>query len=193
MDTSTVLFRVFHRGEASKLTFALTPRTSFVVWQLRASYLSTIKDGIGDRLISPNDAILYTPGFRSAGWSSLYANSAAHPAAAAHIKRTYSPPIPTTAAVSSEYYRFSELKGVNGATDEVKGLGLADDLEDDEAGMVTGKGSSETIGPRHHTRSAKKARRRDPLNSEQRGPDGAEDDDSSDLSDESDDDDALQR
>lgn len=140
-----------------------------------------IKDGIGDRLINVNNSVLNTPGFRGAGWSSGYTNSQN---VAASIKRTYSPPIPTTAAVSSEYYRLA-----NGSADDSRGFnpGFGDEGEDEEGGMVTGKSTSDVFGMRYHARGGKRARRRDRHQQDQRQGD-AEDDDSSDLSDESDDD-----
>ena len=135
-----------------------------------------IKDGVGDRLINVNNAVLNSPGFRGAGWSSGYTNNQN---AAASIKRTYSPPIPTTNAVSSEYYRIANRAGDT----------FGDDGEDEEGGMVTGKGTSDMVGPRHHGRGGKKARRKDRQQQEQQKQQGdAEEDDSSDLSDESDDD-----
>lgn len=160
---------------------SLLHNEDFTVWQLRTSYLSVIKDGIGDRLINVNNSVLNTPGFRGAGWSSGYTNSQN---VAASIKRTYSPPIPTTAAVSSEYYRLA-----NGSADDSRGFnpGFGDEGEDEEGGMVTGKSTSDVFGMRYHARGGKRSRRRDRHQQDQRQGD-AEDDDSSDLSDESDDD-----
>lgn len=150
---------------------------SFAIWQLRTSYLSTIKDGIGDRLINVNNSVLNTPGFRAAGWSSASANPYTQ-TAAAHIKRTYSPPIPTTTTVSGDYYRF-------GANKELADGGFGEEGEDEEGGMVTGKSSAEVTGRRHHGRHGKKPRRRERQQQDHRI---AEEDDSSDLSDDSDDD-----
>lgn len=103
----------------------------------------------------------------------------------ASLKRTYSPPIPTTAAVSSEYYRLA-VRDANATRDELQGLGL-EDGEDEEGGMVTGKSNMDIIGRRHHGRAGKKKPRRDrqPENQAQAQP---EDEDSSDLSDDSDED-----
>lgn len=107
------------------------------------------------------------------------------------MKRTHSPPIPTTAAVSSEYYRLA-VRDANAARNELQGLGL-EDGEDDEGGMVTGKSQMETTGRRHHARTGKKKGRRDRHQEAQRHPD-EDDDDSSDLSDDSDEDgDNMQR
>lgn len=158
-----------------------TKGVSFTIWQLRTSYLSTIKDGIGDRLINVNNSVLNTPGFRAAGWSS----ASAHPgAAAAHIKRTYSPPIPTTAAVSSEYYNLGVFRDAS----EARNYDLREDGEDEEGGMVTGKSTADIIGRRNNLRGAKKPHRRERQQPEHLKPRDAEEDDSSDLSDESDDD-----
>ncbi|EYE97699.1 Sin1 family protein [Aspergillus ruber CBS 135680] len=155
---------------------SLLHNEDFAIWQLRTSYLSTIKDGIGDRLINVNNSVLNTPGFRAAGWSSASANPYTQ-IAAAHIKRTYSPPIPTT-TLSGDYYRF-------GANKELADGGLGEDGEDEEGGMVTGKSSAEVTGRRHHGRHGKKPRRRERQQQDHRI---AEEDDSSDLSDDSDDD-----
>jgi hypothetical protein len=111
---------------------------------------------VGERLINIDSAaILNDPSIRAAGWT-------AH----ADIKRTYSPPIPTATAVAADY--FSAPIRSAGFPRAVFGD------EDDEGGMVTGRGSIDTIGPRP---MVKRRRRREQQ----------EDDDSSDLSDESDD------
>lgn len=94
---------------------------------MRTSYLTNIKDGIGERLITVDSSILNDPSFRAAGWT------ADHP----DIKRTYSPPIPT--AVASDYFT---------APPRSAGLpapGFHD--EEDEGGMVTGRASNDTVGP----------------------------------------------
>ncbi|KAF2126162.1 stress-activated map kinase-interacting protein-like protein [Dothidotthia symphoricarpi CBS 119687] len=138
---------------------SLLQNEDFVLYQLRTAYLSSIKDGVGERLINVNAAVLNNPAFRAAGWVPN----------AADIKRTYSPPIPT--AVTSEYFqapRSAGLKAPEGFDD------------DDDAGMVTGGASNDTVGPTVH---AKPRRRKEPLDQ----------DDSSDLSDESDDDDDAHR
>ncbi|KAJ5172833.1 hypothetical protein N7492_005426 [Penicillium capsulatum] len=158
---------------------SLLHNEDFTIWQLRSSYLSTIKDGIGDRLINVNNSVLNTPGFRAAGWSTASASNVN----AAHVKRTYSPPIPTTAAVSSEYYRLA-VRDANAARDELQGLGL-EDGDDDEGGMVTGRSHVDITGQRHLARAGKKKGRRD-RHAETQRPADAEEDDSSDLSDESD-------
>ncbi|MCJ1234575.1 hypothetical protein MMC14_002536 [Varicellaria rhodocarpa] len=127
----------------------------FLIWQLRTSYLTNIKDGVGERLINVDSSILNDPSFRAAGWT---ANNA-------EIKRTYSPPIPT--AIASDYFSAP----IRSAGFPPQSFG--DD--DEEGGMVTGKGSNDTIGPGPVT---KRRRRREQH----------EEDDSSDLSDESDED-----
>lgn len=129
---------------------------SFLIWQLRTSYLANIKDGIGDRLINVDSAVLNDPSFRAAGWT----------ADLAEIKRTYSPPIPT--AITSDY--FSAPPRSAGFAP----AGFHDD-EEEEGGMVTGRGSADTVGPGPNLR---RKRRREQQ----------EEDDSSDLSDESDED-----
>lgn len=128
---------------------------SFLIWQLRTSYLTHIKDGIGERLINVDSRILNDPSFRAAGWT----------ANIAEIKRTYSPPIPT--AVTSDYFS-APLPSAGLASS-----GFND--EDDEGGMVTGRGSTDTVGPGPNVR---RKRRREQQ----------EEDDSSDLSDDSDED-----
>jgi target of rapamycin complex 2 subunit MAPKAP1 len=113
---------------------ALLQNEDFAIWYLRTSYLASNKDGVGERLINVNNAILNTPGFRAAGWSTD------------PVHRTYSPPIPTTGA--AEY--FQRAPGLN------RELTLDDD--DDEGGMVTGRASNDTIGP-----ALRRRRRKEPL------------------------------
>ncbi|KAF9893731.1 hypothetical protein FE257_009901 [Aspergillus nanangensis] len=118
-----------------------------------------------------------------AGWSSASANPNTQ-APGAHIRRTHSPPIPTTTAVSSEYY---QLGGNKNVVDALR-LGLDEEAEDDEGGMVTGKSTTDVIGRRLHGRSGKRVQRRERQQQEQQKQREAEEEDSSDLSDESDDD-----
>ncbi|EED15506.1 stress activated MAP kinase interacting protein, putative [Talaromyces stipitatus ATCC 10500] len=163
---------------------SLLQSEDFTIWQLRTSYLSTIKDGIGDRLINVNNSALNTPGFRAAGWvpTSGSATTTTQESGSL-VKRTYSPPIPTTANVASEYYRFARHTELN----DGDGLSI-DDADEDEGGMVTGGGGGSTyaLGIKHHGKSARKNRRRDrQVPVIQRVGEG-EDEDSSDLSDESD-------
>ncbi|OXV09714.1 hypothetical protein Egran_02534 [Elaphomyces granulatus] len=158
---------------------SLLQNEDFTIWQLRTSYLTAIKDGVGDRLINVNNSILNTPGFRAAGWSTT--NSTAQ------IKRTYSPPIPTTTTVASEYYRFAR-HGMS-KTGATEGLGIAEDGDDEEGGMVTGGGGGTyAFGTRHHVKATKRNRRRERHQTEQQKIGEPEEEDSSDLSDESDDD-----
>ena len=117
--------------------------------------MTNIKDGIGERLINVDSSVLNDPGFRAAGWTADLAD----------IKRTYSPPIPT--AVTSDYFSAPP-----------RSAGFAPpgyNDEEDEGGMVTCRGSADTVGPGPRLR--KNRRRVQP-----------DEDDSSDLSDESDDD-----
>ena len=126
---------------------------SFLIWQLRTSYLIHNKDGVGERLITLDPtAILSDPALRAAGYG-----------ADIESYRTYSPPIPTATAVSSDYFSAPKPK---------RRGSLSVGTEDDEGGMVTGKGSTDTVGPAPHV---KRRRRRE----------REEEDDSSDLSDES--------
>ncbi|KAI1824926.1 SIN1-domain-containing protein [Xylaria intraflava] len=94
-----------------------------VSYQLRAGYLTEIADGVGERLITINDAVLNTAPFKAAGWR----------LDPAHIKRTHSPPIPT--ALAAEYFQ---------AAPRLAGFTLEDDAE--EGGMLTG-GGVDTLGP----------------------------------------------
>ena len=136
---------------------SLIRELSFAIWYLRTSFLASAKDGIAERLINVNSSILNTPGFRAAGWS------------ADPVQRTYSPPIPTS--VNSEYVKEDvDLQPMN-----------SQEAEEDEGGLVTGRTSTDTVGPALNMR---RRRRKEQI----------EDDDSSDLSDESEDDgDAGQR
>lgn len=127
-----------------------------MIWHLRTSYLSSIKDGVGDRLINVNSSVLNGPGFRAAGWSTAGQDS----------KRSYSPPIPT--AITSEYFQAPPRSAARAQRPS-----FGD--EEDEGGMVTGGGSTETIGP-------------GPMPKRRRRKEHVEEDDSSDLSDESDED-----
>ena len=153
---------------------------------MRTSYLSAIKDGIGDRLINVNNSVLNTPGFRAAGWSSASTNPYTQ-TAAAHIKRSYSPPIPTNTAVSGDYYRVGGNRDLVGRQQGFGTVGLGDDGEEEEGGMVTGKSSGDGVGRRPPGRHGKKARRRERQPQDQHIHGITEEDDSSDLSDDSDD------
>ncbi|KAF2634752.1 stress-activated map kinase-interacting protein-like protein [Massarina eburnea CBS 473.64] len=120
---------------------SLLQNEDFVLYQLRTAYLSSIKDGVGERLINVDSSVLNNPAFRAAGWVPN----------AADIKRTYSPPIPT--AITSEYFQAPRSAGLKAPE------GFGDDEE--EGGMVTGGGNSnDTVGP---TLNAKRRRRREQL------------------------------
>ncbi|KAK5679576.1 Component of a membrane-bound complex containing the Tor2p kinase [Elasticomyces elasticus] len=137
----------------------------FTLYQLRLGYLSHIHDGVGERLINLNTAVLNEPAFRTAGWT----------ADAAAIKRCYSPPIPTTGA--AEYFS----RPVRSRTE---GLTLADTPDDSHnGGLISGhRGSEETLGPSALT--VKERRRR-------KQGQNLDEDDSSDLSDDSEEEDTA--
>lgn len=102
-----------------------------------------ISDGVGERLITINDAFLNTAGFKAAGWRPNPAN----------IKRTHSPPIPT--AIASEYFQ---------APPRSAGLasnGLEDETE--EGTLITGGAAGDTVGPGIAT---KRRRRREQMEEE---------------------------
>ncbi|KAI9853029.1 MAG: hypothetical protein M1838_002808 [Thelocarpon superellum] len=120
---------------------SLLQNEDFTIFHLRSSYLSVIKDGVGERLLSVDPSVFNTPGFRSAGWQPT----------ASDVKRTYSPPIPT--AIDSDYFQ---------APPRSAGLpppGFGDD--EDEGGLVTGAGGSgDTVGP---GLNARRRRRREQM------------------------------
>ncbi|KAL1955876.1 hypothetical protein VTO42DRAFT_8034 [Malbranchea cinnamomea] len=165
---------------------SLLSNEDFTIWQLRTSYLAAIKDGIGDRLINVNSSILNSPGFRAAGWADI-AN-----ANAVHIRRTYSPPIPTNTAVASGYFQASHRGNARDEITTVKRssglqLGLADDGDDEPTGLVTGgRRSPNVVNFRRRHGMDRKHGRRSRQNQRTATPVGARRDDSSDLSDESD-------
>ncbi|KAJ9131670.1 Stress-activated map kinase-interacting protein 1 [Pleurostoma richardsiae] len=109
-----------------------------VSYQLRASYLTEIADGVGERLITLNESYLNSAPFKAAGWRT-------NPAL---IKRTHSPPIPT--AVASEYFQAPRQAG----------LTLEDEPED--GGMLGGAGA-DAVGPSALT---KRRRRREQMEEE---------------------------
>ncbi len=120
-----------------------TDLCSLVSYQLRTNYLDMISDGVGERLITINDAFLNTAGFKAAGWRPNPAN----------IKRTHSPPIPT--AIASEYFQ---------APPRSAGLasnGLEDETE--EGTLITGGAAGDTVGPGIAT---KRRRRREQMEEE---------------------------
>lgn len=137
---------------------------SFAIYQLRLGYLNHIRDGVGERLINLNPAILNNPAFRTAGWT---------PDVGA-IKRCHSPPIPTcTSDIKHEYFqRPRRAYTIDQEEVEVE--------EGDGRGMVTGvHGSEDTLGPAGLQANERKRERR--RRKEQ------QEDDSSDLTDDSDD------
>ena len=109
-------------------------------YQLRSNYLNTIKDGVGERLITINDAFLNTPGFKAAGWRTNPSSR----------QRTHSPPIPT--AITSEYFKAPAA-----------GLQVNFEEENDEGGMVTGGNAENTFGP---GLGVKRRRRREQMEEE---------------------------
>jgi hypothetical protein len=128
------------RGNPANITNTTTTTTTmsllqdeeFVIYQLRTSYLSNIKDGVGERLINVNASVLNNPSFRASGWQPN----------ASDIKRTYSPPIPT--AVTAEYFQAPR------ATPLPKSA-----FDDDDE--IAGVGSNDTVG----LAQAKRRRRRE--------------------------------
>ncbi|KAK4555240.1 Component of a membrane-bound complex containing the Tor2p kinase [Recurvomyces mirabilis] len=137
----------------------------FTLYRLRLGYLNQIHDGVGERLINLNTAVLNEPAFRAAGW---VADTAA-------IKRCYSPPIPTTGA--ADYFNRPSRVRDNGIplNDEASAEG--------RGGLISGQlGSEETVGPSFLTEKERRRRKQGQK---------IEDDDSSDLSDDSDDEDTA--
>lgn len=120
------------------LTACLPHQYSLVSYQLRASYLTEVADGVGERLISLNENFLNAAPFKAAGWR-------VNPSL---IKRTHSPEIP--AAVPSEYFQAPRR------------IGLTLEDEPEEGGMLHG-GGNDTVGPGLAT---KKRRRREQMEEE---------------------------
>ncbi len=116
---------------------------SLVTYQLRSNFLNTIKDGVGERLITINDAFLNTPGFKAAGWRTNPSSR----------QRTHSPPIPT--AVTSEYFKAPQAAGL-------PAINFGENANE-EGGMVTGGGAENTFGP---GQGVKRRRRREQLEEE---------------------------
>ena len=126
-----------------------------MIWQLRTSYLTYNKDGVGERLITLDSSTLFSdPSIRGAGYGTNH-----------DIQRTYSPPIPVATAVASEYFS---------APIRTAGFGPRPfGNDEDEGGMVTGRGSADTVSLGVQSKRRKRREQQ-------------EEDDSSDLSDESD-------
>ena len=115
-----------------------------MLYQLRAGYLSSIRDGVGERLINADTTVLNNAAFRAAGWAPN----------AADLKRAYSPPIPT--AVTSEYFRAPRSFNPRNANRLHDG--------DEERGLVTGGGAStDNVARSLHTR---RKRRKEQLEEE---------------------------
>jgi hypothetical protein len=110
-----------------------------VSYQLRTGYLNDIADGVGERLITLNEAFLNTAPFKAAGWRP-------NPSL---IKRTHSPPIPT--AVASEYFQAPRTRRLTLEDDA--------DAEAEDGGMLAG-GGGDTVGPGLAT---KRRRRREQM------------------------------
>lgn len=191
----------------------------FTIWQLRTSYLATIKDGVGDRLINVNSSILNSPCFRSAGWSATADPNAAH------IKRTHSPPIPTATTVGEQYAgsgsQSTARRGGGSGSGTVRNeaitregsyagedtlqlgnrSGTAADEDDDEeitlnTNGITGLGFSNIMRQTHKKKSSHtdlRRRGRQKVSSRRPVTPGEAEEDSSDLSDESDEETSRQR
>ncbi len=130
---------------SKKIRSIVSPWASFALYQLRTAYLSSIRDGVGERLISVNTSILNNPAFRAAGWLPNVTE----------VKRTYSPPIPT--GLTSDYFQAPRRPA--GAT----GSGLTEDEEED-GGMTTWEGASnDTVGA---ASVSKRRRRKEPVEEE---------------------------
>jgi target of rapamycin complex 2 subunit MAPKAP1 len=137
---------------------------SFVLYQLRTGYLSHIKDGVGERLISVNASVLNNPAFRAGGWATQ--SDKQDPG-----RRAYSPPIPT--AITAEYFQAPRSAGL--AAPHSGGFFGVGDEDEEEGGMVTGGGGSNDTVQGLESRARRRRRKEQ------------DEDDSSDLSDESED------
>lgn len=137
-----------------------------------------MRDGVGERLISVNPASINIPAYKNAGWG-----------AAAEIRRTYSPPIPS--GTGAGYFTgapsrsvglgdgalptaiITERRNDDDQADDDNLVGLASHFSNGSTDMATDK--SEVRRRRRRERQAHR-----------------EDDDSSDMSDDSDDDEGTQ-
>ncbi|KAB5570092.1 stress-activated map kinase interacting protein 1-domain-containing protein [Coniochaeta sp. 2T2.1] len=106
-----------------------------VSYQLRAGYLNDIADGVGERVITLNEAFLNTAPFKAAGWRP-------NPSL---IKRTHSPPI---TAIASDYFN---------VTPRARRFTLEDEAEAEDGGLLA---AVDTIGPGLAT---KRRRRREQM------------------------------
>lgn len=151
----------------------------FTTYTLRHTHLvhnRHVGDGVSERLITLPSNLLNNAAFRAAGWV---------PDTSA-VKRCYSPPIPTTGAAGGEgvYFRVPT---------RARGVSLEDndgrpETEEGVGGMVTGRGSEDTI-PAAVSIAANEKKRRQKSRREM-----LDDDDSSDLdSEESDDEEEEER
>lgn len=140
-----------------------------------------MRDGVGERLISLNPASINVPAYKNAGWG-----------AAAEIRRTYSPPIPSGAG--AEYFTNPPLKPISlgdgtfplaltGAPERREDNGDAGD-GDTLAGLASHFSNESTELAVDKPEARRRKRRERELH--------REDDDSSDMSDDSDDDESSQ-
>ncbi|KAG0124302.1 stress-activated map kinase-interacting protein-like protein [Tuber indicum] len=156
---------------------SLLQNQDFVIYRIRTRYLQGMRDGVGERLISVNPASINIPAYKNAGWG-----------AAAEIRRTYSPPIPSTGA---EYFTGAPPRSVglgDGAlpTAVITGRRNNDDQADDDnlVGLAShfSNGSTDMAVDKLEVRRRRRRERQV----------HREDDDSSDMSDDSDDDEGTQ-
>lgn len=155
---------------------------SVTTWQLRTHYLATIRDGTGDRILTVNSSLLQSPAYRAAGWGDVTT------ANAPHIRRSYSPPIPTTTALASGYYRNVQDDVITVKRSSGLALGIPEEDDEDESStLITGRRSPSIVDFRRRHGLDRKHGRRVRQNPRATTPLGAGHDDSSDLSDDSDD------
>jgi hypothetical protein len=139
-----------------------------------------MRDGVGERLISLNPASINVPAYKNAGWG-----------AAAEIRRTYSPPIPSGAG--AEYFTNPPPKPISlgdgtfpaAVTSASERRGNGDAGNDNTLAGLTSHFSNESTELAVDKPEARRRKRRErELH--------REDDDSSDMSDDSDDDESSQ-
>lgn len=126
-----------------------------VSYQLRTNYLESIPDGIGERLITLNNAFLGSSDFRAARWRQIEAS----------CMQTHSPPIPT--GIASEYFQ---------APPKLKPNSLNSPEEYNiEGGTVVDDGATNgTVGTENMT---KRRRRREQLDDEEDSSDMSDESD----------------